>query len=202
MRLHANHGRFDYEGHYPSTLMNIDRTHGARNIIEGRLTSIAFEGHKIVTGIEYIRDARLDMVNFDVAPAQILLRERRDADKFGIYLQDEIRLHQKWLLNAGLRYDHYDSFGGTVNPRLALIHQATASDTFKLIYGRAFRAPNAYEQFYGSTTMGAAQKGNPRPATRDHAELRSDLGHRAEQPVARQGRRVPLPHQGHHRPGA
>ena len=161
MRLHANHGRFDYEGHYPSTLMNIDRTHGVRNIIEGRLTSTAFEGHKIVTGIEYIRDARLDMVNFDVAPAQILLRERRDADKFGIYLQDEIRLHQKWLLNAGLRYDHYDSFGGTVNPRLALIHQATASDTFKLIYGRAFRAPNAYEQFYGSTTMGAMQKGNP-----------------------------------------
>jgi outer membrane receptor protein involved in Fe transport len=161
MRLHFNHGRFDYEGYYPTTVLNIDRTHGTRNIMEGRLTSTAFDGHKIVTGIEYIRDAKLDMVNFDLAPAQVLLRERRDADKFGIYLQDEIRLHDKWLLNAGLRYDHYDSFGGTVNPRLALIHQPTPADTFKLIYGRAFRAPNAYEQFYGSTTMGSLQKGNP-----------------------------------------
>lgn len=161
MRLHFNHGRFDYEGHYPATILNIDRTHGTRNIVEVRLTSIALDNHKIVSGVEYIRDSRLDMLNFDVAPAQVLLRERRDADKYGLYLQDEIRLHEQWLLNAGLRYDHYDSFGGTINPRLALIHQLTPTDTLKLMAGRAFRAPNAYEMFYGSTNMGALQKGNP-----------------------------------------
>lgn len=176
MRLHFSHGRFDYEGHYPAGVLNIDRTHGARNIMEARITSSVFERHKLVTGIEYIRDDRLDMVNFDVAPAQTYLRERRDAEKFGIYLQDEIRLHERWLLNAGLRYDHYDSFGDTANPRLALIHQPTPYDTVKLIYGRAFRAPNAYELYYGSTTMGALQKGNPdlRPEIMQSYELTWD----------------------------
>ena len=34
------------------------------------------------------------------------------------FAQDEIKLHEKVLVNLGLRHDHYDTFGGTTNPRV------------------------------------------------------------------------------------
>ncbi|MGA8540391.1 MAG: TonB-dependent receptor, partial [Terriglobales bacterium] len=53
------------------------------------------------------------------------------------------------ILNAGLRHDQYQPFGGTTNPRLALIYSPKQRTTFKLIYGQAFRPPNIYELYYG-----------------------------------------------------
>jgi len=51
-------------------------------------------------------------------------------------------------LSAGVRYDHYYSFGGTTNPRLGLIYHPFSQTAFKLLYGSAFRAPSAFEMFY------------------------------------------------------
>ncbi len=57
------------------------------------------------------------------------------------------------VLNAGFRHDHYSTFGGTTNPRAGLIY-TWKNTAVKLLYGQAFRAPTAYEQFYapGTTT--------------------------------------------------
>lgn len=45
----------------------------------------------------------------------------------------------------GTRIDHYDDFGTQANPRLALIFQSSPQWTLKMLYGRAFRAPAAFE---------------------------------------------------------
>lgn len=162
MRLHFNHDIFKYEGRYPYPgMLNMDRSDGRRDTAEARFTSTAFDRHRLVGGIEYIHDGRLDQVNYDVAPRAVYVEENRDADKAGIYLQDDFRLNEHWLLNAGVRYDHYQSFGGTANPRLAVIYQPTTASSLKFLYGRAFRAPNAYELFYGGGNLAFGQKGNP-----------------------------------------
>jgi outer membrane receptor protein involved in Fe transport len=73
-----------------------------------------------------------------------------------LYAQDEWRMAQDWNLTAGVRYDKYSDFGGTTNPRIALVWDATFDLTAKLLYGRAFRAPS-YNEAYGTTnpvTMG------------------------------------------------
>jgi len=64
-----------------------------------------------------------------------------------LFLQDEWRLAPDWSLTGGVRYDHYSDFGGTVNPRVALVWNTTYRLTSKLLYGRAFRAPSFAEQF-------------------------------------------------------
>lgn len=162
MRLHLNHGIFKFEGDYPyQTTLNKDTSLGRRNTAEARFTSTAFKRHKLVGGVEYIRDSNLDMDNLDLTPRQVYVRVRQSENKYGLYLQDEYRLTDTWLLNAGMRYDHYESFGGTVNPRLALIYQPSESRNLKFIYGRAFRAPNAYELYYGSNHPDFDQEGNP-----------------------------------------
>lgn len=67
-----------------------------------------------------------------------------------LFLQDVWTLAQNWELTAGARYDHYSDFGGSLNPRLALVWQSTDRLTTKLLYGQAFRAP-AYLELYSLT---------------------------------------------------
>jgi outer membrane receptor for ferrienterochelin and colicins len=58
-----------------------------------------------------------------------------------------------------VRYDHYHSFGGTTNPRLALIYKPLEGSVLKLLYGNAFRAPNAYELYYDDRVNNVANPG-------------------------------------------
>lgn len=68
-----------------------------------------------------------------------------------VFLQDIWTLADAWELTAGARYDHYSDFGGTFNPRLALVWQISNDLTTKLMYGQAFRAPSFLE-LYGKTS--------------------------------------------------
>jgi iron complex outermembrane receptor protein len=83
----------------------------------------------------------------------------------GLFAQDEVRLGERLLLNGGLRYDRVSPGASRLSPRAGLIVRATEQTTFKALYGQAFRAPNAYELYYGDS--GETQKGNPdlRPET-------------------------------------
>jgi iron complex outermembrane receptor protein len=64
-----------------------------------------------------------------------------------VYLQDEWSIASDWALTAGVRHDHYSDFGGTTNPRVALVWDASYDLTAKLLYGTAFRAP-AFSELY------------------------------------------------------
>jgi iron complex outermembrane receptor protein len=65
---------------------------------------------------------------------------------FSAVLQDEWQFADNWQLTAGVRYDHYSDFGGTINPRAALVWDINKQITTKLLYGKAFRAPSFSEQ--------------------------------------------------------
>lgn len=60
--------------------------------------------------------------------------------------QDEWQLADDWQLTAGVRYDDYSDFGGTINPRAALVWDVNEQLTTKWLYGKAFRAPGFAEQ--------------------------------------------------------
>lgn len=64
-----------------------------------------------------------------------------------LYAQDEWQIAPDWTLTAGVRHDRYSDFGGTTNPRAALVWDASLNLTAKLLYGRAFRAPSFSEQY-------------------------------------------------------
>lgn len=63
------------------------------------------------------------------------------------YVQDEWRAATDWTVTAGLRHDRYSDFGGTTNPRLAVVWDAAYDLTAKLLYGTAFRAPSMIELY-------------------------------------------------------
>lgn len=74
----------------------------------------------------------------------------------GLFAQAELSLMTNLVLNVGGRYDHYSTFGDTVNPRVGLIYTPFAATAFKLLYGSAYRAPNAYELYYSYTNQAVA----------------------------------------------
>ena len=106
--------------------------------------------------------------NLDGSENPVLDESRKFSTVAGYALADwapvpAVRVSLGGRVDAWLLPEPSDSFV-SFNPRLAVILHPTARDTFKLLAGRAFRAPSAYEQFYqdggrtslGSTCCGAA----------------------------------------------
>lgn len=157
-------GRADYlgAGSYPdladSMRINVDGDHAMWYGLSAHLTLTRFQDHKIVAGAEVQRNARRDQFNFNLGPYDLLLDDRRKGERSGVFVEDEWRLSPRLLINAGLRYDSDSHIGGQFNPRVALMVQVDPASTVKLIYGTAYRTPNAYEQYYA---VPGVQKANP-----------------------------------------
>ncbi|MDH7499035.1 MAG: TonB-dependent receptor [candidate division NC10 bacterium] len=116
-----------------------------------------FRKHRLILGAEYRQNFRQDQRYQD--PEAVWLDSKKDSHYWGTYLQGEFRLLKTLLLNAGVRYDRYSTFGGTTNPRPALIWNPLERTTCKVLYGKAFRPPNAYELYYNDGNF--TQKDNP-----------------------------------------
>lgn len=154
------HGEYLYdysETAVPSLVLNQDFLLGEWWGGEVKLTKRLFQRHKLTVGGEFRDNLNQNQRNADKNPYASYLNDRRSSKIWALYFQDEISILENLILNAGIRYDHYSSFGGTVNPRLALIYNLPKT-SIKLLYGEAFRAPSAFEQFYVS---GDRYKANP-----------------------------------------
>jgi iron complex outermembrane receptor protein len=76
----------------------------------------------------------------------------KPSNQTAFYVQDEIRVRPWLLLNGGVRHDRHEQFAKT-SPRGAVIVLPSPDQSFKYLYGRAFRAPNAYELYYYDRTV-------------------------------------------------
>jgi outer membrane receptor for ferrienterochelin and colicins len=87
-----------------------------------------------------------------------------------VYAQDEWAFTRDWYLTAGIRHDQYSDFGGTTNPRLALVWDTAYNLTSKLLYGKAFRPPS-FAELYNINNPVAQGNPNLRPETNQSVEL-------------------------------
>lgn len=161
----------DYPFDYPPVTLFKDFTWGYWLGTETRLDWRISKKRRLVAGLEYRDHIRQDILNYDQDPFFLYLDERRSTWDGAIYVQNELALSGKWTLDLGVRHDRYETFGGTTNPRAAVIYSPSRHTTLKMLYGEAFRAPNAYEAFYPQGA--SAFKPNPglRPETVRTVEL-------------------------------
>jgi len=150
---------FDNDGTYiydysasggPSRVMNRNFAHGKWWGEEVTVSKQLFERQRVSVGFEYRDNFEQDQGNYDVQPFVQYFSDSRTSNILSAYAQDEIHLRGNLVLNLGLRYDRYSTFGGTTNPRAALIYNPWDKTTFKLLYGQSFRAPNAFELYYNA----------------------------------------------------
>jgi outer membrane receptor for ferrienterochelin and colicins len=153
LNARLTYNRYEYDGDYPldnSGQRTLNRDIAIAEWIGSDLyVSKLFGSHLLTVGMENRWQFTELQRNFDVTPtANTILDNNHHTVVQGYYLQDEYHLLDNLILNVGLRFDHYDNFGGTTNPRAALIWKPQSSTALRFSYGEAFRAPNAYEQFY------------------------------------------------------
>ena len=155
LQARASYNHFGYDGRfaYEEGLF----TDGARaDWLIGDL-SIAhqFNRHGLTVGTEYRDNLRQHQYASDQIGS--LLDDRRNMEVAALFVEDELRLGSKVLLNTGARWDHYfDTFGGTLNPRVGLIVLPRQGTAIKALYGRAFRAPNPFELYYDQSLLSTA----------------------------------------------
>jgi iron complex outermembrane receptor protein len=163
LSAHLYYDRYYYRGNYlydnPPLVINRDRTTGAWTGLDDRITFPVGDRHVLTCGTELQINLRQDQMNYDVEPYALSLDSRKRSHLWAAYVQDEATISSEWSLLAGVRYDRYETFGATTNPRLAVLYHPNPRTVFKGLYGTAFRAPNAYELYYGSDTLD--QKINP-----------------------------------------
>ncbi len=116
-----------------------------------------FDSHTIRSGIGYTHqeiykveeENNFSPIGFgtltDVSDTPFVFLPEKHRNNSFAFVQDVWQLSNDWELTAGMRYDDYNDFGDTWNPRLALVWAARHDLTAKLLYGEAFRAPSFAE---------------------------------------------------------
>jgi outer membrane receptor for ferrienterochelin and colicins len=111
-------------------------------------------------------------------PALIYMMPHRRNVSYA-FAQDEWSFAKDWALTAGVRHDRYSDFGGTTNPRLALVWDAAYNIVVKAMHGTAFRAPS-FAELYSINNPVIFGNSNLKPETITTDELAF-----AWQPVAK-----------------
>ena len=140
----------------PPDLMTEDAATGRRLGAELQYAFDVGARQHWTVGAELTWNLEQSQENFDETASY--LDDTRESAQTSVFAQDEVAFGERTRLVIGARVDDYDSFGATLNPRLALVHHPRAGRVIKLLYGTAFRAPNTYELYY---TDGSTQKSNP-----------------------------------------
>ncbi len=107
-------------------------------------------------GAEFINNLHQDQTANYTDPAFELLNSLKSSKQFALYAQDEVKVSPWLILNGGLRLDGYEAFHRT-SPRAAVIVLPAPTESFKYLFGRAFRAPNQSElntTYYGDAVLG------------------------------------------------
>lgn len=159
---HLYYGHYAYQGDFNyAGNINRDIADGRWWGIETKLLQRLNQQHLLVYGLEYQNNTRQTQRNFDLTPYVEYLDSQRHSQRFGAYLQDEITWNEAWGMTLGGRFDRASGDQGTLSPRLGLIYRQNPSINWKLLYGSAFRSPNAYERYYDYRGPGTQQLANP-----------------------------------------
>ncbi|MFZ4854951.1 MAG: TonB-dependent receptor plug domain-containing protein [Desulfuromonadaceae bacterium] len=114
--------------------------------------------NKLSLGFEFRQNLIQHQKNVTVDPLSVNLDDHRDSVNWGGFIQDEYIILKPLRINAGVRYDNYDSFD-SFNPRAALVYTPVETTALKLLYSEAFRAPNVYERYYQDGATAIAHPG-------------------------------------------
>lgn len=157
----ASYDQSGYNGTYvydlgtadsPALTLNHDSSRGQWLGFEFDASRQFLDKHHLTLGTESRFNVKQLQQSYYDDPTAFAFYDRRTSTIPSVFALDEFRIRRNVLISAGLRYDHYYTFGGTLNPRLGLIYSPRQNMAIKLLYGQAFRAPNAYELYYRDGT--------------------------------------------------
>ncbi len=143
-------------GEAPETPLVANAVGLGRRWTAGAGLTRAFRGRQTLrAGVEFFANVNQNQALAYVG-GPVLLDAQRSSVQQAVYLQHEVKITRALIVNAGARYDGYQRFR-RLTPRAAVIVLPSPTQSFKYLYGRAFRAPNENESnvvYYGPQVEG------------------------------------------------
>jgi outer membrane receptor protein involved in Fe transport len=147
-RLHGNLYRF--RGAYARDEIDggveVDRYRGAWFGVEQRAIITPIEAVRVTAGGEGQIHPEVKQTARD--DAGVYLDDSSPYQVGAAYLNADLAFSSAVKVSAGARLDAYSTFGTSLNPRGAVIVRPYADGNLKILGGKAFRAPSAYELYY------------------------------------------------------
>ncbi|MFT5660148.1 MAG: outer membrane cobalamin receptor [Sulfurimonas sp.] len=135
------------------------------------LLTYSGENFSLVSGISYekqsIKDPYQGELNGVEEPNFIDEVDREVKSLFSELLYD---VNDDFRVNVGVRYDYYSDFGSTINPRIGSTYSINKTNTLKLMYGEAFRAPT-FAELYNKNNPAFVGNQNLKPETIKTTEI-------------------------------
>jgi outer membrane receptor for ferrienterochelin and colicins len=153
-------------------VLNKDDAHGRWWSGEVNARCARIGRHTLIVGSEFRNNVAQDQRNYDEAPYVVYQDDHRSSRGWALYAEDDVELHERVRLSAGVRYDHYSIFRASTHPRLGLLYSPSPGTSLKALYGSAFRIPTIYELYFGGE--GYDPNPNLRPETIGTWELAWD----------------------------
>ena len=156
-------GTYIYPYSYPDGSL---ATTESQEHISGRWWTEDIHAHRtwadqltLTAGFEMRQNVAQNQNNFQSLPYQQTLHENHHSTVWAPYLDGSWSVMTNLTVSAGVRFDEGDFVGSALSPRTSLVYAPIPETTLKLLYGKSFRGPNAYERYYSDG--GLTQKGNP-----------------------------------------
>jgi iron complex outermembrane receptor protein len=167
--VRGTYDRFDYHGQFPyGDEMWRDRSSSTRLDGDARYVFDVRPQHRLTFGAEFV-DYHRATYRFGLPDDTVSIGGPRTISSF--YGQSEYQPIPTISITTGVRFDDYSHSARSFDPREAIVWHATGRDTLKLLYGRAFRLPTAYELDYEDSTQNFVHSENLRPETTTQYEL-------------------------------
>lgn len=100
----------------------------------------------LIGGFSYGKEQQGNLIEQSGTDPQHLIpalpsTEERTRNRWGVYLEDVWDPFKNVRMTLGARYDRYNDFGGTFNPRMGFNWEFIKDYSLKFSYGTAYRAP-------------------------------------------------------------
>ncbi|MDD2661684.1 MAG: TonB-dependent receptor [Methylococcales bacterium] len=104
------------------------------------------DAQTLIGGFSYAKEQQGNLVDQEGPdPAHLIpalaITEARIRSHWGVYVEDVWDPLKNLRLSLGARYDRYNDFGGTFNPRMGFNWEFIKNYSLKFSYGTAYRAP-------------------------------------------------------------
>jgi outer membrane receptor for ferrienterochelin and colicins len=145
LRLRSYLNAYNYQGSYAYGPL-ISRDH-SRSLTAGAeaLGNVVLPWHNILAaGVDFRH-------GFQVQEGDSTgYQDEHTVNEIGLFAQDEFRPFTSLILTGSLRFDHLKDDLQSLSPKAAAVWLPLEGLALKYLFGRSFRAPNAYERYYSA----------------------------------------------------
>ena len=104
------------------------------------------DGQTVISGFSYAKERQSNLIDQAGSDREHLMptlptTEERTRRRWGAYIEDVWDPLKNVRMTLGARYDRYNDFGGTFNPRMGFNWELIKNYSLKFSYGTAYRVP-------------------------------------------------------------